>query len=95
MNQPAGTQGRNVDDAVIGVIRRGHIVHGKQDAGHYLDDSYEKRGAAERVEPVDMWDLAKEYGIPDLAPAKPFIHPVSKSGEHVSLSARTGCRLLS
>ena len=50
------TERRGIDvlDALVGVVRRGDVRDGEDDAGDHLDDDQEQACAAERMQPAHV-----------------------------------------
>jgi hypothetical protein len=69
--------------ACIRVVGRGHIIHGKEDAGQHLEYKDKEKGRPQHIEPArpsrngTVRDNSPEF--PDL---NPLIHPINQSFQH-------------
>jgi hypothetical protein len=70
---------------VISLIRGRNIVDREQNPGHELVDCHKKRSAPQRIEPIELGELAQEDRLPHLPPAQPFIKPSSEACGHFNL----------
>ena len=68
---------------VVGMVGRGGVIHGQEDAGGALEQEQEQAGRAECVPPVALWFGAVEQIFLQVVQAEAFIQP-GKSFFHMS-----------
>ena len=86
-----GSERRLVDvqDALVGMVRRGHVREGQGDAGGDLDDDEHQRGAAQRVPPADVaGHLAVEEGTTQRVDAQALVDPGADASHRQAPGAR-------
>ena len=72
-----------VRDRVVGLGRRGHVVHRQEDAGQRLHREDEQRRRAERVEPVRaLRDLAEQHPGQERARSGALVDPADDVDRH-------------
>ena len=82
-DQPAkGHAVHDVRDAVVGVIRRGRVVHGQEDAGRDLQDEEEQGGRTQGVPPVPFGLGPIEYVLVETVEIQPFVKPLVHAAPH-------------
>ena len=88
-DQPAeGHIVHDVLDAVVGVIGRGGVIDGQEDARQPLQNKKEQTGRAERVPPVAFRFGAVKQVFVHIVQAEAFIQPVVNIFPHVRPSLR-------
>ena len=84
-DQPAeGHAIHNILDAVVGVIGRGRVVDGQENARDCLHHEQEQAGAAERIPPIAFRFGAIQDGLVQIVEAQTFIQPGEEFFEHGS-----------